>query len=55
MGKAAVNKGSGMGTGENAQYVKKGGKIASKKMMYGGKPSTMKKGGGKMSKMKKGM
>ena len=53
MGKAAVNKGTaGMATAENGQYMKKGG---SKKMMYGGKPSTMKKGGGKMSKMKKGM
>ena len=33
-------------------YLKKGGKVG--KMMYGGKP-TMKKGGAKMSKMKKGM
>lgn len=45
---------AGMGTGENAQYVKKGGKVGKKKMMYGGKP-TMKKGGAKMTKMKKGM
>lgn len=47
-----ITKGTaGMGTGENAQYVKKGGKIAAKKkMMYGGKPA-MKKGG--MTKSKK--
>jgi len=45
----AMTKGkAGMGTGENAQYVKKGG--AKKKMMYGGKPA-MKKGG--MTKSKK--
>lgn len=35
-------------------YLKKGGKVGKKKMMYGGKP-TMKKGGANMTKMKKGM
>ena len=40
-------------TGTN-QYLKKGGKVGKKKMMYGGKP-TMKKGGASMGKMKKGM
>lgn len=47
-----TDRGNAGETGTN-QYLKKGGKVG--KMMYGGKPSTMKKGGGKMSKMKKGM
>jgi hypothetical protein len=40
--------------GPSKQYLKKGGKVGKKKMMYGGKP-TMKKGGANMTKMKKGM
>jgi hypothetical protein len=40
---------AGMGTGENAQYMKKGGKAGAKKMMAGG--TGYKKGG--MTKSKK--
>jgi len=56
---------AGMGTGENAQYVKKGGKVGKKKMMTGGmanpnpkatvKPSKKMGGMYKKGGMKKGM